>query len=203
MIISVPADVLVVALHEVDAGSTRVDWLTAEERSLLASFHHERRRTSFVMGRNAARLAASAWTGSRPEEIEIGIEASGAVTLVSHPCSLSIAHSGELAMAVISARQVGVDLERSRPVARGLVERISSPEEQERLNESGLPNVPLACWTLKEAVLKAIGTGLRIAPRRLDLYVDGEAARIETPEHGAWDARIRHSGEYTMAVAWQ
>ncbi len=60
---------------------------------------------------------------------------------------LSIAHSGEYAVAVWDERPIGVDLEHIRPLSPALAKRLGGDD-------------PLLTWVKKEALGKALGVGV-------------------------------------------
>ncbi len=78
----------------------------------------------------------------------------------------NLTHSGDLAViAVTGLGPVGVDVEVCRPINdfRGLAARFFAAEEQallESLDDTAALEAFFLCWTRKEAVLKALGTGL-------------------------------------------
>lgn len=74
--------------------------------------------------------------------------------------SVSFSHTANQVVAVVSEDfVVGVDIERAdRRVGERIVRRMKHPEESEGMLEL-FP--PIQVWTMKEAALKAIGTGLR------------------------------------------
>jgi len=78
----------------------------------------------------------------------------------------SVSHSGDMALYGITlGRQVGVDLEvlRSIPDAAALAGRFFSAAEQaalQALPDAARDTAFLACWTRKEAYLKAVGVGI-------------------------------------------
>lgn len=84
---------------------------------------------------------------------------------------LSLSHAGDLTVGAIAraddAASVGIDVEADRGAAR-LTElaALFAPREPPTLRE----------WTMIEAVVKADGRGLRIAPT--DIRFDGSTARI-------------------------
>jgi 4'-phosphopantetheinyl transferase len=66
----------------------------------------------------------------------------------------------------------------------------------------------LEYWTLKEAYLKARGTGLAVSMRELSFAIDDGGARLEAVEAAATDppeawafVRTRPTVEHTLAVA--
>jgi 4'-phosphopantetheinyl transferase len=126
--------------------------------------------------RDAAR--SSAGLAVRAAAVLLGVPAAG-LRLVHEPggaprlaggaagrVSVSLAHSGGLAAAAVSTLgPVGVDVEPVRPLdALALARRWFRPEESDWL--AGLPDTErteafLCLWTQKEAVGKALRTGLR------------------------------------------
>jgi phosphopantetheinyl transferase len=117
----------------------------------------------------------------------------GKPKLVDAPIQFSVSHSGELTIVALARNMpVGVDVEgRRHPFRAGdIASRLFHAEEKEQLRalpEDELPAAVLRCWTIKEAVGKAIGLSLDqllsevivdadpTAPPRL-LSVGGECA---------------------------
>ncbi len=78
---------------------------------------------------------------------------------------------------VARGRQVGVDVERQRPISdvEGLISRICTPREREtldRVDPSEREGAFLALWTRKEALANMTGVGIRAMGRDacLDTY---------------------------------
>lgn len=79
------------------------------------------------------------------------------------PLHFSLAHSGKLAVALLSSSPCGVDVERIRPeVDERLRARCLSPEEQ-RLGMDFFE-----CWVKKECVGKLTGHGIDAHPGKID-----------------------------------
>ncbi len=124
--------------------------------------------------------------------------------------NISLAHtSGTAVVALADTRRwgnVGVDIERTRPLSAGLIRRALSTRELERLEDrNGHMLEPLLLWTIKEAVLKA-GRGRCDALRQIELAWSGSGrvtARIvgvrESAPHIA--TAYRTVGPYTIALA--
>jgi 4'-phosphopantetheinyl transferase len=98
----------------------------------------------------------------------------------------NLTHSEGLALlAVARALELGVDMERVRPMpgALSLAQRFFAPEEISDLQSVwGTPDGEPAffrCWTRKEAVLKASGAGLRFPLSAFAVtLLPGEPARV-------------------------
>jgi 4'-phosphopantetheinyl transferase len=90
---------------------------------------------------------------------------------------LAVAHSGEFVACAVSTRRVGVDVERSDRVEadHDLARRVCTPGERRQLERLPAPlrrAALIRLWTRKEAVVKALGAGLAIAPGQVDVRRD-------------------------------
>ena len=87
----------------------------------------------------------------------------------------NVSHSGDYSLLAFSHESpIGVDVEHIRDwkVMHDLARRVLTPNEFERF--SSLPDlrrqrVFYEIWTLKESILKAIGSGLSVAPESLEI----------------------------------
>jgi 4'-phosphopantetheinyl transferase len=84
----------------------------------------------------------------------------------------SLSHKPEYVAGVISDTQIGIDIEQIRPVETSLINRIMDSDEQQVTGEVSY-EIFFRCWTAKEAVLKAIGSGLKgLAQCRIHHIID-------------------------------
>ncbi len=96
----------------------------------------------------------------------------------------NVSHSHGLALvALATGGRLGVDLEQVKPgVAwRELAERYFSAAEGRALQArapSEHPRAGCACWTRKEAFIKALGAGLSHGLTQFDVSVDPDAAEV-------------------------
>ncbi|MBO7217691.1 MAG: 4'-phosphopantetheinyl transferase superfamily protein [Clostridia bacterium] len=81
---------------------------------------------------------------------------------LSHPSYfISISHSGEMAAAIISKNNVGIDIEKIQDIDLRLIKRVCTDREAEYVKNSDDPNLSfLEIWTAKEAYFKKQGTGI-------------------------------------------
>lgn len=142
--------------------------LSEAERTRAQQFHFERHRQRFVAGRAALRLVLSRYTGVPAVAVPLAVGAFGKPALAEPAAGLhfNLTHAEDLALlAVTTGRELGVDLERVRPLPdlEAVAEHFfSTAERAEVLAQppAQRPPVFFTCWTRKEAYLKAIGTGL-------------------------------------------
>ncbi len=158
------------------------DRLSDDDRLRLGHLTHAGRRAAFVAGRVMAR-----WLVAPDEPVELTIAPGGCPMLPGRELRLGIAHSPTcIAAAVGPQRWVGIDLEPHRPVHPRLAARICRDDERPLLDRSGLApdRSILLLWTLKEAVLKALGLGLRVSPtavRLIEITENARTGRLDLP----------------------
>jgi 4'-phosphopantetheinyl transferase len=142
--------------------------LSAEERARAARFLREETRRLFIAGRSGLRSILAMYLGAKSAEVPIETAANGKPQLApTVACDLrfNLAHSGELALvAVTRGREIGVDVERLRPVEhwQEIASRYFHPTETAAIGAdvAQTPTNFFRCWTRKEAVLKAIGVSM-------------------------------------------
>ncbi len=160
--------------------------LSAEEQARYTAFSVLKRRREFLLGRVALRTLLADRLNRPPAAIRVAVTEDGAIHLPDHPLYASITHAGDRAVAAVCRRPVGVDLEaiteRTAEVERFLL----APEEQSLLETLPMDRSAalILCWTLKEATLKAMGTGLLRSPKKVCLTVN---AADQSAEAVAWD----------------
>src|SRR6056297_1757201 len=146
-------------------------WLAAEERQRADQFRHASSRNQHVIGRGMARRLLSGETWAT-DAICFELEAHGK-PFVSEPQHarrpFNVAHTQGLVLCAIAEAGdvlLGVDVERlQRRTDPALAQRYFSKPEIEFLNRQSSERARresfLRIWTLKEAFIKALGTGLR------------------------------------------
>jgi len=156
--------------HATDVARFTEDCLSADERARVASYRSREAAERYVITRSLARTVLGERLGARARDLVLGRTDGGKPT--TRGIHFNISHSGDLILVAISAeRDVGVDVERRRPVERveALVARWFTPAERAdlaRLTASGLEQSDafLQVWSIKEARLKALGVGISGAP---------------------------------------
>ena len=152
--------------------------LSEEESREADSYTHPVLRNRFLLRRAQTRLILSGYLDCRPEEIAVtqGVAGKPELDHSRHPHGIhwNLSHSYDQALlCVMRDREVGIDLEWIRPLADAAVmqQRVLSEREQaerKRLPVSEQRQRFFELWSLKEAVLKAAGTGLSVAPAKVE-----------------------------------
>jgi 4'-phosphopantetheinyl transferase len=180
--------------------------LSPEEAIRAGRFPRAKRRDEFVLGRAAARLLLAQRTGTEPGDVALAVAESGAIDVIGSPLHVSIAHSGDHAVAAAAPRRVGVDIEGIATRHADLARFMLHPEEHHLIDSIPLDpdRTHILCWTLKEAALKAMRTGLRTSPKklRLELDLDAESAVVHVDGGATWTVRFEEWDGYYVALAF-
>lgn len=140
--------------------------LTSEERRRADQFRLPGLRERYIIGRAAMRRMVAEQLGVAARELCFTLSPRGKPSLPGAGLHFNLAHSGGLAvLAVTRAGEVGVDVERIRPMpdALDLAARFFSPRELAALRAvppAGRDAAFFRLWTRKEAWLKATGDGI-------------------------------------------
>ena len=158
--------------------------LDPEERARAERLRREidRRRATASLG--LRRLVLGSRLGVRPETLHFTYGESGKPHLLGFAhISFSVSHSSNLiVIAVADGVRLGVDVERVRALdTERIARRFFAPDEANALAalpESDRPAAFFACWTRKEAIVKATGYGLAELHRFAVSIAPGEPARL-------------------------
>jgi 4'-phosphopantetheinyl transferase len=157
-------------LDEPPPAGSPTDILSPDESARAARFHFEKDRIHFTRCRTALRTLLAGYLNIAAPEIRFQYANGGKPQLAAgqNPRALqfNVSHSADIALIAVGARHhLGVDVEKIRTDVdtTSLAERFFSPRER-----AGLQTLPdrlrvpgfFACWTRKEAFLKATGAGL-------------------------------------------
>lgn len=171
------------------------DTLAVDERQRAERFFFEKDRTHFVVARGLLRVLLGRYLRQDSPHLCFTYGPHGKPALATDTGGVglcfNVSHSHGLALyAITGGREVGVDVERIRPeiAQEKIAERFFSPREVNALRALPLPlqaSAFFACWTRKEAYIKAKGAGLTLPLDQFDVSLTpGEpAALLRT----AWD----------------
>lgn len=175
------------------------DDLSPDERAKLAALEFDRRRRKWLLGRRAAKrvvaevLARAGDPVPQPREITIDNDPAGApfATLAGGrrvPFCLSISHREGVALAVVATLpdvSLGADLETVAPRDPALVRQFFLDSEQARVGATppgpDRDRLVARIWSAKESVTKALGVGLRVDTRTIEIAGEGGSAWPRAP----------------------
>ncbi len=141
--------------------------LSEAERGKAQRFVQEADRRRAVIGRSVLRQVLAAATGQPAEDLDLAADERGKPVLRGappHP-GFNVSHSGDWVLVAVAGRgPVGVDVEQHRAVEYDrLVAQCFAPAERaawQQLEAEDRPRGFFDGWARKEAVVKALGTGL-------------------------------------------
>jgi 4'-phosphopantetheinyl transferase EntD len=175
------------------------------------------RQLQWLLGRIAAKDAARSWQRQHggaplhPAAFAIVSDSLGQPLLRHWPAQtsvpyISIAHSGEQAIAAAHHSAVGIDIERIVEHDAAFLSSIAAPAEAALLE--GVPADEHAAWVTrlwcaKEALGKALGTGVRDSPRHYAAHALGENGSLEMRHAGrATQVSTQRDGDWIIAAAF-
>lgn len=169
-------------------------------------FEADRRRS--IVTRSALRTILGQALNADPREVPIVLGDNDKPRLASGALHFNATHSGDLAAIAIAETEVGVDAEVIRPMrdAIAIAERFFSPEEVTRLKGAGDVDAEFfRIWTMKEAIVKGIGSGITAPLQSFTTPHDAEELTAVECTHAAfagWHTQpLRAPSGYRAAVA--
>ena len=190
--------------------------LSRDEQLRAERFHFARDRRRFVVARGRLRQLLGGYLGIAPAAIAFEKAKNGKLSVTRHAAAVqfNVAHSDERAIYAVSRRcALGVDIEcLNRDVdCDRLAERFFTQRERtmlRRIPEAERKRAFLACWTRKEAVVKATGDGLALPLDQFDVTVAPDAAprlrhfAIATQRTANWHLYAANVGsDYVATIA--
>jgi phosphopantetheinyl transferase len=177
-----------------------------------------RGRHRWLLGRMAAKDAVRQWLWDGgagplyPAEFVVENETTGQpfVRTLPEGVGISIAHAGELAVAFVGPGGVGIDVEVVEDRGAQFEAMACTDGERALLDACGGSHSEWLTrfWTAKEAVAKAIGTGLGGRPHRFEVdAADGPFLAVTAHDHGSqWSVETTTvtaaDGTTQYAVGW-
>lgn len=200
------------------------DFLSPGEQQKLSGMRFPKRRDDWLLGRWAAKSLVRGLPEYRdlsPAEIEVVNTPEGAPQVLlpggeTLPGCLSLSHSSGRALCALTrspSLRLGVDLERVEPRPKVFVEDYFTRREVQLVDAFPLAERDAAVtliWSMKEAMLKALGIGLRRDTRQVEVQAPGgddsggwqqALVREAGDENRPWTAWWQRRGDFILTVA--
>jgi 4'-phosphopantetheinyl transferase len=168
--------------------------LSHEEQRRASRFVYDEHRSEYVAAHAILRILLGRYLGCAPRNVELKQDLHGK-PMCDRNCGLTfnLSHTdGAVVIAIAASHDVGIDVERVRPIADAghLVERYFSALERDRflaLPESERDDTFCRLWTRKEAYVKALGQGLSQQLDSFEVTLDREERfRVTPAAPGPW-----------------
>lgn len=186
--------------------------LSDEEKARAQAMRFAEHRSRFIVAHGALRVILASYLGREPVDLRFAVDPGGKPRLRLEGGEIdlrySLSHSHGLGLvAVTTGGEVGVDIERvdSRIEVLKLARHYFAPEETADLEVLPPParvGAFFRYWTLKEAFIKAIGTGLSMPLDSFAVSSAGEGpTRLLRSAHADTDHWTLHAFEPTKRYA--
>ncbi|MSQ01624.1 MAG: SDR family NAD(P)-dependent oxidoreductase [Myxococcales bacterium] len=149
--------------------------LPPSETASLTARGTPKRQADRLAGQLAANRAVA---GLVPAGFSVGREPSGKPVVVgTKDVTVSITHTdGEALALAVRGAHAGVDMEAIEPRSDAFAAEWFTDAERAWAHT---PEARTAVWSVKEAVLKALGTGMALSPREIDVHrIDAGRAQV-------------------------
>lgn len=179
--------------------------LTEAEHTELAGFRHPARSRSFILSRAMLRQLLGQVLAGDPHPPLLARTPSGRLALASHPeWHISISHCPGHVAVMAAQAPCGIDVEVTRNAdwAR-IARRYFSEEEKDYLLQLDATRGAedfLKLWTLKEASVKAMGTGLAGNLSRITFDISRSNTSPQ-PSQPGMSSRLQQMDTCTLAMA--
>ena len=189
--------------------------LDSSERDRWHRFRYERPRREFALVRAALRSVLCSKLGCDAKRLQLQVTRHGKpfarVGGIRAPVSFNVSHSGKHGLIAVADRgMVGVDVEERivRPHIDGIATLVFGPNELAELAAaSGGTRTCLfyTLWTLKEALIKAVGTGFVMDTSQFEIpsvmRQGAPGCRYRLPQMADICWRIENLGNDHLAAA--
>ncbi len=197
--------------HEQEA----LAWLDHNERDRWNRFLVDRAKRQFALCRAALRANLCDRLGCANDRLAFGAREFGKpfaiVDGVPAAASFNVSHSGTHGLIAFAPRgQLGIDVEERLPRRDldGIAETVFGPRERAaiaKLDGGRKVRLFFTLWTIKEALIKAIGTGFSLDPKGFEVpppMLHGtQSATFRFPREPGVPWRINDLGEARFAAA--
>jgi phosphopantetheine--protein transferase-like protein len=178
--------------------------LPTNEREQYLRFGSKSRQKEFLLSRLLLRRFLSLYLNRNMKDFRFGFGNKGKPYIEDSRLKFNLSHTDGLIACSFSCNEVGIDVEkmdvRARPNWRLLAKRFFSPKEVEYINsqrKESQSSVFFRLFTMKEAYLKAVGTGLNFPLSGFTVPLP----LVEQSRSGRWEFFLKtfDSKDYCLA----
>lgn len=146
--------------------------MSQEKKNRVNNYKDSDDKKRTVAGEMIARKLISEHCTIAPESIVFSIGPYGKPQVKNANINFNISHSDELVICCVSTNQIGIDIEKIKPLNINILNKVCTCEDIEYIYDEKVTNCkfPLSreelkrfyeIWTAKEAYFKCIGTGIK------------------------------------------
>jgi len=156
--------------------------LSEDEKLRAAKYRFAKDRSRFLLGRATLRILLGNYLRQPPAQIRFVVGRFGKLSLLvpreEFDLRFNVSHSGDvLLLAFALSAELGIDVEEIRLMSDrdAVAQRCLSPQQFQEFRQGDFGDKQLAFfrfWTRKEALIKALGTGLSQPLTEFDVTLD-------------------------------
>ena len=171
--------------------------LSEDERDRADKLKVDDKKQQYIITRGTLRQRLGLLTNIYPEDFVFKILEHGKPVLVNDArfanITFNVSHSHDLALIAIAQKQnIGIDIEKINHDSKHdeLVARFFSKAEQadfQTIPDANKAKAFCACWTRKEAFIKAVGDGVSYGLDKFDVTIDTDKQAPEINLHKSSD----------------
>lgn len=190
-------------------GDDALALLSEDEKARQRSFVSPELRRRFLAARAGLRTLLGRHLDRDPRSLAFAANEFGKPRLAGDQVHFNLSHCEERAVLAISDTEIGIDLERDRPIEHvDLAKRYFHRNEVAAITasreEAEQRRAFFLVWTLKEAIVKALGTGLSTPLDSFEISIGTSRPRLAVAPAGApqaWWLHAAMADGYCCALA--
>jgi len=182
--------------------------LSTEELERANAYAFDWLKKRYLMGRFFLRQVIGTTLDLDPGGLEFERDSYGKLSICGkYVPHINLSYTGAAVLIALADYPVGVDIERINPtfVYQDIIDHYFSPEEADFISTANDPaDAFFLLWTRKEAVLKAVGTGLVDDLHAVPSLQNGSICRLGTKllSSGIWQVNSYYvATDYRISVA--
>lgn len=162
---------------EAEDVDTAREVLSEDEKERARRFHFDRDRHRWIIGRAWVRGQLGQALGLPAAEVPLAAEPGGRLYIPDAPFDFNLSHTGDwIALGLCRKGKIGIDLETVDAAfpAWEIAAEFFLPEEYAWISAGPVDRF-FQLWTAKEALMKATGRGMSLAPDRIFVSIPDDA----------------------------
>ncbi len=177
-----------------------IKFISSTKQKKLMKFKHKNSAWSSLIADLLIRTMIIEQTQIKNNDIKFGYGAKGKPFLLNDKnLQFNVSHSKDIVICAVAQNEIGVDIEYTKRASKNYLEiakRFFSQSEYNSVKNDG-KDAFFKIWTLKEAYVKAIGTGITIPLKDFSVPLKGNLSKINNKN---WFFENFNYGDYCISL---
>ncbi len=176
--------------------------VSPKKRSKVENFIYKEDKCRSLIGEILVRKIICQKLELSNDQIVFKTNSYGKPYLVGYPdFHFNISHAGDWVVCAVDKKQVGVDIEKIKPIDYKIAKRFFSKQEYQDLMRKESLDYFYKLWTLKESYIKAMGKGLSIPLDLFTIKVDKGEIKFSSEKYTpGYFKQISLDNDYILSV---